>query len=249
MNAPIAARFFIQSPVIAVSIVPMDPSHARLFNKARPVASAFSQGANRWVRRVPSWPLYLMAPLPALVYFYWAVDNQLGADPLQVLERQLGRWALQLLLITLLVTPIRKVTGVNLVKYRRALGLAAFMYICFHLATWLVLDKQFFWAEILSDLYKRPYIILGMTAFALLIPLALTSNRVSIRRLGPIRWTMLHRLSYGAALLGGTHFVLVRKVIEVNPVLYLCVAILLVSWRIPWKRFWLFGGKSTENIT
>jgi len=211
------------------------------------VVDALVRNTNAWVRKIPDWPLYFLAPVPALVYFYWAVDNQLGADPLQVLERQLGRWALQLLLLTLLVTPIRRITGVNLVKYRRALGLAAFMYVCFHLTTWFVLDKQFFWGEIIRDLYKRPYIILGMTAFVLLIPLALTSNRFSIRRLGPLGWTRLHRLSYVAVILGGTHFVLVRKVWEVNPVLYLLGAILLVAWRFSWKRIWPFGTKLTET--
>jgi methionine sulfoxide reductase heme-binding subunit len=197
---------------------------------------------NGVLRKIPSWPLYFIAPIPALVFFYWAVTNQLGADPLAELERQLGRWALQLLLATLLVTPIRKLTGVSFLKFRRALGLAAFMYICFHLLTWFVLDKQFFWGEILKDLYKRPYIILGMTGFVILTPLALTSNMVSIRRMGPQRWNLLHKLSYLAVLLGAFHFLLVRKVIELEPGLYVLGAILLVSWRLPWKRFLRFGG-------
>ncbi len=203
---------------------------------------AIVQKINGVLRKVPSWPLYLIAPIPATVYFYWAVTNQLGADPLAVLERQLGRWALQLLLLTLLVTPFRKLTGISFLKFRRAFGLAAFMYICIHLLTWFVLDKQFFWAEILKDLYKRPYIILGMTAFVILTPLALTSNRFSIRRLGPQRWNLLHKLSYLAVVLGSFHFLLVRKVIELEPGLYVLSAVFLVSLRLPWRRFWRSGG-------
>jgi methionine sulfoxide reductase heme-binding subunit len=207
----------------------------------------YAHRINGVLRRFPTWPLYLLAPVPALIYFYWAVTNQLGPDPLVALERQLGRWALQLLLVTLLVTPIRKLTGVSFLKFRRALGLSAFLYICFHLLTWFVLDKQFFWGEILKDLTKRPFIVMGMIGFLLLLPLALTSNKFSIRRLGPQRWNYLHRLSYIAVILGAVHFTMVRKVWEVSPLLYVAAAVLLVSWRLPWKRIWPSGLKLTES--
>jgi len=191
---------------------------------------------NPILRKIPTWPVYLLGLLPAVIYFYWAVTNQLGPDPLQMLERQLGRWTLQLLMLTLLVTPLRKLTRINLVKFRRAFGLTAFFYVVFHLSTWLLLDKQLFWNEILADLYKRPYIILGMTGFTLLVPLALTSNKLSIRRLGPLGWNRLHKLSYLVVILGGAHFVMVRKVWESNPLLYLAFAVLLVAYRVPWRR-------------
>ena len=191
-----------------------------------------AQFLNGWLRRLPTWPVYVAGIVPAMVYFYWAVSNQLGADPLQVLERQLGKWALQLLILTLLVTPLRKWTGISLLKFRRAFGLLAFCYVCSHLLTWVVLDKQFYWPEILSDLYKRPYIIIGMTAFLALIPLAITSNNRSIRALGAARWKNLHRLSYVAIILGAVHYLLLVKAWPPEPILYVAGAILLVLIRI-----------------
>ena len=191
-----------------------------------------AQFLNGWLRRLPTWPVYVAGIVPAMVYFYWAVSNQLGADPLQVLERQLGKWALQLLILTLLVTPLRKWTGISLLKFRRAFGLLAFCYVCSHLLTWVVLDKQFYWSEILSDLYKRPYIIIGMTAFLALIPLAITSNNRSIRALGAARWKNLHRLSYVAIILGAVHYLLLVKAWPPEPILYVAGAILLVLIRI-----------------
>jgi methionine sulfoxide reductase heme-binding subunit len=191
-----------------------------------------AQFLNGWLRRLPTWPVYVAGIVPAMVYFYWAVSNQFGADPLQVLERQLGKWALQLLILTLLVTPLRKWTGISLLKFRRAFGLLAFCYVCSHLLTWVVLDKQFYWSEILSDLYKRPYIIIGMTAFLALIPLAITSNNRSIRALGAARWKNLHRLSYVAIILGAVHYLLLVKAWPPEPILYVAGAILLVLIRI-----------------
>lgn len=190
-----------------------------------------AQFLNGWIRRFPTWPIYIVGLVPALVYFYWAVMNQLGADPLQVLERQLGKWALQLLILTLLVTPLRKWTGLSLLKFRRAFGLLAFSYVCFHLLTWIVLDKQFYWSEILADLYKRPYIIIGMTAFILLIPLAATSNNRSIRRLGPLIWGRVHKFSYVVVILAAVHWLMLVKAWPTEPVLYVLGAILLVSVR------------------
>ena len=205
------------------------------------------QRINGALRRVPTWPLYLLAPVPALVYLYWGITNQLGPDPLVVLERQLGRWALQLLLLTLLVTPLRRWTGISLLKFRRALGLSAFMYVCFHLLTWFVLDKQFFWDEILRDLYKRPFIVMGMVGFILLVPLALTSNMAAIRRLGPQRWGWLHKLSYVVVVLGAVHFTMVRKVWELDPLLYVAAAVGLVSLRFSWARLRALGAGLAES--
>jgi len=195
---------------------------------------------NGHLRRLPTWAVYIAGVLPAVIYFYWAVTNQLGADPLQVLERQLGKWALQLLFLTLLVTPLRKSTGISLLKFRRAFGLLAFCYVCFHLATWVVLDKQFYWSEILRDLYKRPYIIIGMSAFVLLIPLAATSNTWSIRRLGAARWRGLHKLIYVIVILGAVHFLMLVKAWPPTPVLYLILAVLLVAIRVRWVRMLKF---------
>jgi len=194
---------------------------------------AVSDLANKWLRRLPTWPVYVGGVFPAAFYFYWAINNQLGVDPLQVLERQLGKWGLQLLILGLLVTPLRKFAGISLLKFRRAFGLLAFFYISLHLLTWVVLDKQFFWAEILRDLTKRPYIILGMLGFALLIPLAITSNLVSLRRLGAKSWNRLHKLVYPAIFLGAVHYLLVVKVWESEPMIYLGLVLSLLILRLP----------------
>lgn len=243
MNAHIAARYCARCRAIAASFVLMAMCLAR---RCRPVWIAVAEGArriSRAFRKVPTWPVYLAGTVPAFVYYYWALTGQLGVDPLPVLERQLGKWALQLLLATLLVTPLRIWAGINLLKFRRALGLLAFFYVCLHLATWLVLDKQFFWAEILTDLTKRPFIIMGMVAFLLLVPLAATSNAASIRALGGAGWRRLHRLSYAAVILGAVHFSLVAKTWTFESILYVIGAVILVAFRLPAGRR---SGKSRK---
>ena len=186
---------------------------------------------NSRLRKVPAWPLYILGMLPAGFYFYWAVTNQLGADPLKALEFQLGIWALQLLIATLLVTPLRNLLNLNLIKFRRAIGLLAFFYVCLHLMTYLWLDQQWGWAAILKDITKRPYIIIGMLAFLGLVPLAITSNNASIRRLGAAGWKKLHKLVYLAVLLGGVHFLLLVKAWPLQPFVYLGIILILVGYR------------------
>jgi len=186
---------------------------------------------NKALRRVPSWPLYIVGMLPAAVYFYWAVTNQLGADPLKALEHQLGLWALQLLIATLMVTPIRNLCNVNLIKYRRAIGLLAFFYVCLHLLTYVWLDQQWAWATIWKDITKRPYIIIGMLAFLGLVPLALTSNNLSIRKLGAAGWKRLHKLVYPIVVLGGVHYLLLVKAWPPKPFVYLGIIAILLAYR------------------
>lgn len=195
------------------------------------------QKINGLLRRFPTWPLYLLAPVPGLVLFYLAVTNQLGPDPLQVMERQLGKWALQMLIVTMLVTPVRNWVGINLIKFRRVFGLTGFLYVVFHLLTWLVLDKQFFWGEILKDLIKRPYIVIGMVGFVILLPLAITSNNKIIRKMGPLRWRKLHKLSYGAVLAGAVHYMMVVKAWPLEPMLYLLGVAVLLLIRVKWASF------------
>jgi len=205
---------------------------------------------NGQLRRTPTWPLYWLGMLPAVVYFYWAVTNQLGTDPLAALEHQLGEWALQLLIAILFITPLRQATGISLLKFRRALGLLAFIYVALHLLTWLVLDKQFFWAEILKDLYKRPYIIVGMTAFLALIPMAITSNNASIRRLGARNWGRIHRLGYVATAFGAIHYLLLVKSWPPEPVIYAILVAALLIWRLRGSRFTrIFAAKQKNPPT
>jgi methionine sulfoxide reductase heme-binding subunit len=148
---------------------------------------------NTALRRIPAWVIYAMAPLPVVWLVWQGFIGGLGVEPIRALEHELGEIGLQLLLAGLCVTPLRRYLGLNLLKFRRALGLVAFFYITLHLLVWLVLDVQIP-AQIWADIVKRPYITVGMLAFVLMVPLALTSNNASVRRLGA-RWRRLHWLT------------------------------------------------------
>jgi sulfoxide reductase heme-binding subunit YedZ len=190
------------------------------------------QTINTTVKRIPAWPLYIVLVVPGIWVFYQAVNNQLGADPLKALEFQLGVYALQLLVATLVITPLRNLLGINLIKYRRAIGLMAFFYVLAHLLTYLWLDQQWWWGAIYKDLTKRPYIIIGMLSALTLLPLAVTSNNASIKRLGAASWKKLHRLAYFAAMGGAVHYVLLRKIWEQEPITYVAVVAVLLMYRV-----------------
>ncbi len=153
-----------------------------------------------------------------------------------MLERDLGSLGLQVLIASLCITPLRWV-GLNLVKFRRAVGLIGFMFVALHFLTWSVLDLGLRWSVILTDLTKRPYIIIGFVAFLALIPLALTSNNAAIKRLGALRWKKLHLLAYPAILAGAVHFVMIGKVYTLESALYLAAVVgLLVVRRMKSRR-------------
>lgn len=140
-----------------------------------------------------------LLPLAWYAWGFW--QDALGANPVEAVTRGLGTWTLNLLLITLAVTPLRKLTGWYLVaRLRRMLGLFVFFYACLHLTTYLWFDQFFDWRAIADDILKRPFITVGMAAFALLVPLAATSNQFAIRRLGGRRWQELHRTVYAIAI-------------------------------------------------
>lgn len=186
---------------------------------------------NRFARRIPIWPLYLGALIPPAWYFYAGVSGQLGVDPVKAMEHKIGLLGLQVLIASLCITPLRRYAGLNLIKFRRALGLIAFFYIVLHLLVWIVLDVQIP-SQIIADIYKRPYITIGMAAFVLMIPLAATSYNAAIRRLGR-NWRRLHWLVYPAVVLGGVHFVMLRKGWQLEPLLYLGGIALLLVLRLP----------------
>lgn len=188
---------------------------------------------NQTLRRLPEWPLYILGFLPAAWLLWLGVNGGLGVEPIEALEHELGVLALQFLIAALLVTPLRRYVGLNLLKFRRALGLLGFGYVCLHLLTWLALDMSFLWGQIAADMVERPYITIGMAAFLLLVPLALTSTKAAIRRLG-LRWHKLHRLSYVAVVLGGLHFVMQEKVWSVQSLAYLAIAVAVVAMRALW---------------
>ncbi len=174
--------------------------------------------------------IYIVGMIPAVWYFYAGINDRLGADPLNVLERALGLWALRFLVAGLAITPLRRLGGPNLIRYRRAIGLLAFYYAALHLTTYLVLDQGLNWPAIWADIVKRPYITVGMLAFVVLVPLAVTSNGPAIRRLGP-RWNRLHRLVYVAAAAGALHFIMLVKVWPLEPLIYLLLVAGLLLFR------------------
>ena len=176
------------------------------------------------------WALYVIGLSPGVWYFYLAATGGLGFNPVKEFEHLLGTWALRFLCIGLVVTPLRDLFNVNLIAYRRALGLISFYYVLAHFAVYIILDRGLVFSSILSDILKRPYIMFGMAALVMLIPLALTSNRWSIRRLGS-RWNTLHKLSYFILIAGVLHFVLARKSLTLEPVFYLSVMFILLGYR------------------
>jgi len=187
---------------------------------------------NAAVRRVPTWGVYALGLLPVPWLFWRAATGALGVEPVEALEHAYGELALQFLVAGLCITPLRRFTGVNLIRFRRALGLVAFAYVVAHLAVWAVLDVQSV-ARVWADIVKRPYITVGMAAFVLMLPLAATSTDRAIRRMGPVAWRRLHRITYGVALLGGVHFLMQAKGFQLEPLLYLgaVVGLLLVRVR------------------
>jgi methionine sulfoxide reductase heme-binding subunit len=193
-------------------------------------------------RRALTALLILLCAAPAAWLAFTAAFGDLGANPIETVEHTTGAWALRLLLATLAVTPLRRLTGWHAIaSQRRTLGLAAFAYVVTHFFTWSVLDNGLDWASIAEDIGKRPFVTVGFTAFVLLIPLALTSTRASIRRLGK-RWVALHRLVYVAAALGVLHFFwLVKKDLR-PPLVYAAVLAALFGMRV-----WFGYSKSRSS--
>ena len=183
---------------------------------------------NRFLRRVPTWVIYILGILPAVWVFFTALQM---VDPVRGIEWGLGLWAVRLLIATLFISPLRWV-GLNLLRFRRQLGLVAFAYVVLHFAAWLTIDMGLRWAQIIPDLYKRWYILIGMSALLLLIPLAVTSNNWSIRKLGARTWNRLHRLAYPATALAMIHFLMVGKVYTWEVLIYAAVVSALLIARV-----------------
>ncbi|MHA6264589.1 protein-methionine-sulfoxide reductase heme-binding subunit MsrQ [Arenibacterium sp. CAU 1754] len=186
---------------------------------------------NRIARKTPPWPLYILGAGYAGWLFYLALVGRMGAEPIKALEHAYGETGLKLLILGLTITPLRRFFGLNLIKFRRAVGLVTFLFISAHLCVWLFLDVQAL-DRIWADILKRPYITIGMIGFVLMIPLAITSNNWSIRHLGP-KWRSLHKLVYPAAFLGGLHFVMLAKGLQIEPLIYLAVICGLLALRVP----------------
>lgn len=181
-----------------------------------------------------------LLPLSLLAWRFWQVWSEadidaLGPDPVAAIEHELGLWALRLLLVTLAITPLRQISGQPAwLKFRRMLGLYAFAYASLHLAAYLALDLRGWWALVFEEIVKRPYITVGFAAWLLLVPLAVTSTRGWMRRLGR-NWGRLHRLVYLVAVLAVLHFWWIVKSDYREPLLYALVLAMLLGWRV-WNR-------------
>lgn len=195
-----------------------------------------------WVYRCAKGGVFLLCLLPLGLLVSDGIADELGANPVETVTHTTGDWTLRLLLITLAVTPIRKLTGVSvLARFRRMLGLFAFFYACLHFTTWIWLDHGFLWSEVTADIVKRPYVTVGFTAFLMLWPLALTSTRGMMRRLGR-NWQRLHRLVYAIPVLGVLHFLWLVKADIFEPAIYgLILAVLLLARLRP---NWLSGRQA-----
>jgi sulfoxide reductase heme-binding subunit YedZ len=214
------------------------PARAGLIARAEPIV--------RRVLRPALWAVVLF-PLP------WMVGrlllDQLGADPIDKLERESGAWALRFLIASLAVTPLMRLTGWGwLVAQRRFLGLAAFFWTAAHLSVYTVLDWFFDWGEIIKDITEHLYITLGMGAFTLMIPLALTSTKASIRRLGGSRWNKLHALVYVSVILACFHFAWAVKKDLTQPILYGALAGGLLLFRVFWRTRTREGRRTSALV-
>lgn len=185
---------------------------------------------NGVLRKVPAWTIYIVATAWVFWLFYLGLTGGLGVEPINALEREYGELGLKLLIAGLLVTPLRKWTGVNLTKFRRAIGVTTFFLILAHFLVWAVLDVQTF-ERVWMEIVKRPYVTVGMAAFVLMIPLAITSNNLSVRKLGAASWRTLHKLTYPIAILGGVHYLWLVKGFQIEPIVYLCVILGLLATR------------------
>ena len=209
-----------------------------------PSTTAPSVPARRFDRIAASKPFVFALCLLPLAWLVWdSLHGQLGTDPVARLEHRSGDWALRILLATLAVTPLRQLTGWHwLTRYRRMLGLFAFFYASIHLAIYLAVDLGGFWSQIFAEIVKKPYITVGFAAWLLMLPLALTSTRGMMRRLGR-NWQRLHRLVYVIGACGVLHFMWLVKsgntIAVREPLVYLAILAVLLALRVPgWVRHW-----------
>lgn len=194
-----------------------------------------------WIKPV----IFTLCLLPLSWLIFALLTDQLGANPIEELTRETGEWTLRLLLITLCMTPLRRITSWRWpLRVRRMLGLFAFFYVCVHLATYIWLDQFFDWSEILRDIYKRRFITVGMLAFVLLLPLALTSTNAMMKRLGR-NWTRLHQLVYVIPALGVLHFWWLVKADVREPLVYAVLLVLLLAVRTERGKAWIKRDAAT----
>ena len=183
----------------------------------------------RWIKP----PVFLLCLTPLAHLALMASRDGLGANPVEVITHSTGTWALVFLCVTLTTSPLRRLLHQNwFIRFRRMFGLFAFFYGCLHLTTYVWLDKSFDFSEMIKDIYKRPFITAGFTAFLLMVPLAATSTSGMIRRLGGRRWQMLHRLVYLSAIAGAIHYYWLVKSDETVPLRFAAIVGTLLAYRL-----------------
>jgi len=206
----------------------------------------------QWFRRVVKPALFISALMPLTWLVYGAFTDQLSANPLDDITDETGTWTLRFIVITLSITPLRRITGWNqLLQLRRMFGLFAFFYGSLHFFTYLYFDKFFEWNEILADIPKRPFILAGFTAFSLMIPLAATSTDRITKWMGGKRWQLLHRLIYITAIAGVIHYLWLVKADTQRPLTYGAIVAVLLLYRVwEWasKRMAKLGQKEKGEI-
>jgi len=176
--------------------------------------------------------VFALCLVPLAILIWRGFHNELGANHIEFITHATGDWTLRFLVLTLAITPLRKILHQpQLIRFRRMLGLFAFFYVCLHFATWIGLDKFFDWSEMWKDVQKRRFITVGFAGFVLLIPLAITSTAGWIRRLGGKRWQLLHRAVYLTAILGVIHYYWLVKSDVTKPLQYAWMVGILLAWR------------------
>jgi sulfoxide reductase heme-binding subunit YedZ len=188
------------------------------------------------VRRYIKPVVFVVSLLPAIliVLHGFEIGGTLGTNPVETIQDTFGQWGLRFIVITLAVTPLRDWFNAPwLIMLRRMLGLYGFFYVLLHFLTWLILDQGMYWPGVIKDVIKRPFITIGFAALLMLIPLAATSTKAMMRRLGK-RWKTLHRLVYLIALLGVWHYYWQVKADIREPLIYLSIVVVLLGWRV-WK--------------
>lgn len=183
---------------------------------------------SKWTKAI----VFALCLVPLAVLVWRGFHNDLTLNPVEFVEHTTGDWTLRFLIITLAISPLRKILHLpQLIRFRRMLGLFAFFYVCLHFTAYITIDQYFDWASIWKDIHKRPFITVGFTGFLLLIPLAVTSTAGWIRRLGGKRWRLLHRAIYLTAVLGVIHYYWLVKSDVSKPVEYASMVGVLLAWR------------------
>ncbi|HUJ33452.1 MAG TPA: protein-methionine-sulfoxide reductase heme-binding subunit MsrQ [Candidatus Acidoferrum sp.] len=197
---------------------------------------------SKWTKVV----VFAACLVPFATLLWRGFHQDLGLNPVQFVEHATGDWILRFLVITLAITPLRKILHLpQLIRFRRMTGLFAFFYACLHFSTWLGVDRYFNWPDMVADIAKRPFITVGFTGFVLMIPLAITSTAGWIRRIGGRRWQMLHRAIYVSAIAGVIHFYWLVKSDVRKPLEYAFFVGILLAWRV-WT--WFFDRRKPAAV-